>query len=78
MTITTPQDFVALSARVEETKTCVNKTSTAARNFLQPNAAARLEDMFNETVTGGLVERVAGGQPFFWLGRIFFVNGPCP
>ena len=41
-----------LSGRVEETRTCVNKTSTAARNFLQPNAAARLEDMFNETVTG--------------------------
>jgi len=46
------QDFIALSARVEETRSCVSKTSTAARNFLQPNAAARLEDMFNETVTG--------------------------
>lgn len=46
------QDFVQLADRVEQTRCCVNKTSNYARNFLQPNAAARLEDMFNETVTG--------------------------
>jgi len=46
------QEFAALSGRVETTRTCVNNTSTAARNFLQPNVSARLEDMFNEKVTG--------------------------
>jgi len=45
------QEFAALSGRVETTRTCVNNTSTAARNFLQPNVSARLEDMFNEKVT---------------------------
>jgi len=45
------QDFVQLSARVESTRLCINSTANASRNFLQPNAAARLEDMFNEKVT---------------------------
>jgi len=42
---------------VETTRTCVNNTSTAARNFLQPNVSARLEDMFNEKVTGELYRK---------------------
>lgn len=46
------QDFVHLAARVESTRMCINSTANASRNFLQPNAAARLEDMFNEKVTG--------------------------
>ncbi|KAL5259182.1 hypothetical protein ACHWQZ_G009591 [Mnemiopsis leidyi] len=44
-------EYIQLAARVEATQTNVNKSANAARNFLQPNAAARLEDMFNEKVT---------------------------
>jgi len=44
-------EYIQLSARVEATQTNINKSANAARNFLQPNAAARLEDMFNEKVT---------------------------
>jgi len=46
------QDYMAVAGRVESTKTWINSTSNAARNFLQPNVGARLEDMFNEKVTG--------------------------
>lgn len=45
------QDYMAISGRVESTQTWVNRTSNAARNFIQPNVGARLEDMFNEKVT---------------------------
>jgi len=45
-------EYIQLSARVEATQNNINKSSNAARNFLQPNAAARLEDMFNEKITG--------------------------
>ncbi|XP_063679074.1 endophilin-B1-like isoform X9 [Bolinopsis microptera] len=45
-------EYIQLSSRVEATQTNINKSANAARNFLQPNAAARLEDMFNEKVTG--------------------------
>ncbi|XP_063679068.1 endophilin-B2-like isoform X4 [Bolinopsis microptera] len=44
-------EYIQLSSRVEATQTNINKSANAARNFLQPNAAARLEDMFNEKVT---------------------------
>jgi len=44
-------EYAQLSARVEATQTNINKSANAARNFLQPNTAARLEDMFNEKVT---------------------------
>lgn len=46
------QDYMTLANRVESTQRAINGTSNASRNFLQPNAAARLEDMFNEKVTG--------------------------
>ena len=49
-----------MSARVEATQTNINKSANAARNFLQPNAAARLEDMFNEKVTGRYTGRTDG------------------
>lgn len=45
------QDYMTLANRVESTQRAINGTSNASRNFLQPNAAARLEDMFNEKVT---------------------------
>lgn len=45
-------EYIQLAARVEATQTNINKSANAARNFLQPNTAARLEDMFNEKVTG--------------------------
>jgi len=44
-------EYIQLAARVEATQTNINKSANAARNFLQPNTAARLEDMFNEKVT---------------------------
>jgi len=46
------QEFAALAARVECTKNSINSTANASRNFIQPNVGARLEDMFNEKVTG--------------------------
>ena len=45
------QDYAALSSRVDSTKVWINSTTNAARNFLQPNVGARLEDMFAEKVT---------------------------